>query len=1325
MLYSSPATPKLIDGEQTVTVTGVEDDDTRDETPSISFGVAGEEYNTLDVTDVLVSVSVTDNDSPGLTVSATDAGVSMDEGATDSFTVKLNTQPSGDVTVTVSSDDGAAASVSSDGGATQAGSVDLTFTVDNWATEQTVTVTGVEDDDTRDETPSISFGVAGEEYNTLDVTDVLVSVSVTDNDSPGLTVSATDAGVSMDEGATDSFTVKLNTQPSGDVTVTVSSDDGAAASVSSDGGATQAGSVDLTFTVDNWATEQTVTVTGVEDDDTRDETPSISFGVAGQEYNTLDVTAVSVGVSVTDDDTPGITVSETSVSMLEQDTDTFTVALTTEPSGDVTVTVSSDDGAAANVSKDGGATQAESIDLTFTSTNWNSPQTVTVTGVQDSDTNDEELSITFAVTGAVEYHGMNPDSVSVEVADNSVAGIYVLPSNVQVDEGGTSSFEVGLTTQPNADVTMTIQSGSVAAALVSSEGAQSPAESVVLTFKADNWATEQTVTVTGVQDDDMNEATASISVTPSGGEYDDVEAESVSVTVVDTSVPAISVSTENILVKEGTAETFTVVLDTQPNEDVTVSLSSSDVDAATVSSDGGQNQSRSIDLTFTASNWNRSQTVTVTGVEDSEESQRASTITLDPSGGGYDGVQAASIEVTVDDNDDADLVLSTDTLTLTEGRTKQFTVVLQKAPDAEVTVTLSPGDALVEISSDTDLTFSTTNWETPQLVTVKAVDNEVVGKAESFVTFVAASDDSGYNNLTASLPVTIEDDDAGFALSTTSVTVNEGSAATFTVALEAAPSTDVVVSLSSSDPGAATLDPETLTFTTADWADPQSVLIRTTDNDNQGDRTLSISLTATGGSYDDASGSLSLKISDDDGDPDAVSDPDEEDATTPVADASRSTLSSSVSSLDADGEDTATLTVRVRDADGNNLTQGGDRVVFATSAGQVSATVDQGNGTYTATLTSGTQPTVATLSATVNGGAVGNSVQVEFVQMAPDEDGGAVISSIANSQVMSAQLGSLVSDAAIGGLSSGVAVPGLVPSSATDGSAGGGLDDAGDVDAALASVDTSAYRRLNVVSARDGEDGSAPLVDWFSTGISRASVDAELNGDGVFGYAVVGSELSKDATSVSGLLYGAEASSWNYDGETDVDRAGASIGYYSARRAGDLIYTGSSIVTLSRNEFESETDATGNANSLRLILKGELSGQQALPDGGTLTPFTEVLYSTETLDSFTFSDGITSDEAQVSIGRLGSGVEYITPELPEIGRLTLRGELSQVFGAEDVTLSDGTIYSPNEAPVGAISVGWIGNNDDGSTTRIDLTFGELGNDENEEIRLDGTWDRSF
>ncbi len=433
-------------------------------------------------------------------------------------------------------------------------------------------------------------------------------------------------------------------------------------------------------------------------------------------------------------------------------------------------------------------------------------------------------------------------------------------------------------------------------------------------------------------------------------------------------------------------------------------------------------------------------------------------------------------------------------------------------------------------------------------------------------------------------------------------------------------------------------------------------------------------------------------------------------------DPSQSTLTTSETSILAGGDATATLTVQVKDANGNNVTLGGDQVVFDTTAGTVTEAVDRDNGTYTATLTSSEDEGTATISATVNGSAIANTVQVAFVTVqAQPEDSGALVSSIATSSVMSAQLGSLVSDAAIGGLSSGAGPAGTAPSP-SGGSAASG-------DEAVASLDTSAYSRLHVFSAREGDQ--MPLVDWFSMGLSNASVDAELKGDGDFGYAVVGTELDKNETSVSGLLYGAEASSWNYEGETDVDRAGVSIGYYSARREGGLIYTGSSILTASRNEFESVSDATGNAASLRLILKGEISGQHDLEDGSRLTPFVDLLYSTETLESFKFSDGVSSDQAEASLGRLGLGVEYMTMPIEDIGRITLRGELSQVFGAEDVTLNDGTVYSPNEDPVGAISVGWIGNNDDGSTTRIDLTFGELGNGENEEIRIDGTWDRRF
>ena len=589
-------------------------------------------------------------------------------------------------------------------------------------------------------------------------------------------------------------------------------------------------------------------------------------------------------------------------------------------------------------------------------------------------------------------------------------------------------------------------------------------------------------------------------------------------------------------------------------------------------------------------------------------------VQLDPSGSEYDAVATQDVTVTLTDDDSPGLTLSAGdaSVSLTEGETVEFTVVLDTQPSGDVTVALATSedeseDEIVAFVAKADgsdhLTFTTETWNTPQAVVATAVDNSILGNGSATLTLTAASTaDADYNSLDPSqVSVSVEDDEvAGFVLSQSSLSLDEGTETSFTVALGGKPSQDVTVSLSSSNEAAATVTPASLTFTLTDWDTAQSVTLTSIDNAEAADVSLRVTLAASGAEFAGITQDLSVTIIDND------------------------------------------------------------------------------------------------------------------VQAQP-EDSGALVSSIATSGVMSAQLGSLVSDAAIGGLSSAAGPAGTTPSP------GGGSAASGDE--AVASLDTSAYSRLHVLSAREGDQ--MPLVDWFSTGLSNASVDAELKGDGDFGYAVVGTELDKSETSVSGLLYGAEASSWNYEGETDVDRAGVSIGYYSARREGSLIYTGSSILTASRNEFESVSDATGNASSLRLILKGEISGRRDLEDGSRLTPFVDLLYSTETLESFKFSDGVSSDQAEASLGRLGLGVEYMTMPLEDMGRITLRGELSQVFGAEDVTLNDGTVYSPNEDPVGAISVGWIGNNDDGSTTRIDLTFGELGNGENEEVRIDGTWDRSF
>ena len=108
----------------------------------------------------------------------------------------------------------------------------------------------------------------------------------------------------------------------------------------------------------------------------------------------------------------------------------------------------------------------------------------------------------------------------------------------------------------------------------------------------------------------------------------------------------------------GPADTFTVVLDAQPASDVVISVSSGDTGEATVSP---------ATLTFTSTNWDTAQTVTVTGVNDSLiDSSQTSTITLSIvdsiSNDDFDG--AADQTVTVTGVND-DLVDGTQTTILT------------------------------------------------------------------------------------------------------------------------------------------------------------------------------------------------------------------------------------------------------------------------------------------------------------------------------------------------------------------------------------------------------------------------------------------------------------------------------------------------------------------------------------------------------------------------------------------------------------------------------------------------------------------------------------
>ena len=323
----------------------------------------------------------TPEDTAGVSLST--AMLTVSEGSSGVYTVTLNTDPDGPVTITPTSGDGGAVGVSP---------ASLTFTTSDWDMAQTVTVTGVEDDDANNETVTIRHSVSGDGSVTAAGA---VTVTVTDTDTAGVSVSP--ARVSTTEGEAATYTLVLDTLPDGPVTITPTSADNGAVSVSP---------ASLTFTTSDWDMSQTVTVTGVQDDDANGETVTIRHRVSG--YGS--VTAADVTVNVADDDTAGVSVSPTRVSTTEGEAATYTLVLDTLPDGPVTITPTSGDSGAVSVSP---------ASLTFTPSNWDTAQTVTVTGVQDDDGANETVTISHSVSGygAVTAAG----AVTVTVAEDEAA----------------------------------------------------------------------------------------------------------------------------------------------------------------------------------------------------------------------------------------------------------------------------------------------------------------------------------------------------------------------------------------------------------------------------------------------------------------------------------------------------------------------------------------------------------------------------------------------------------------------------------------------------------------------------------------------------------------------------------------------------------------------------------------------------------------------------------------------------------------------------------------------------------------------------------------
>ena len=312
-----------------------------------------------------------------------------------------------------------------------------------------------------------------------------------------------------------------------------------------------------------------------------------------------------------------VTLSPTSLTIAEGGTNTYAVALNTQPTGDVMVDIGSDN---TDVT-------VSSSSLTFTTLNWSAEQTVTVTAGQDADAADDAATLTHDPSGA-DYDFVSNAELAVTITDNDTRGVTVSPASLTIDEGGTDTYTVVLDTQPTGDVMVDIGSDNTDVTVSSSS----------LTFTTLNWIAEQTVTVTAGQDADAADDTATVTHDPRGADYNSVSNADLAVTVTDDETAGVTVTPTSLTIGEGGSGTYTVVLDTQPTGDVTVTI----VDPT----DNTDVKAEPAALTFTTTNWNSAQTVTVSAVLDVDTDDDTATVTHTVSG--YGSVSsAASVTVTV------------------------------------------------------------------------------------------------------------------------------------------------------------------------------------------------------------------------------------------------------------------------------------------------------------------------------------------------------------------------------------------------------------------------------------------------------------------------------------------------------------------------------------------------------------------------------------------------------------------------------------------------------------------------------------------------------
>ena len=530
----------------------------------------------------------------------------------------------------------------------------------------------------------------------------------------------------LTEGGTNAsltYRVKLDEVPRNPITVTITNPDPGSVTVSP---------MSFVFSHKNYDEFQDFTITPVADGDSDDEDVEITVTVPISHPHMSKVTKtfrVAVEESIA-----SVRVGPQTLTLDEGGSGHYDVWLRTDPGNGKSVTVTP--------TFTGSAITVSPTTLTFTggsTGNWQTKQRVTVSTVRDANDENENVSISHTISGDGDgYNSQTPSQsvgVSVLDGDGKVEIEFDRNNNLVLDEGNTSGVDirVRLSHDPgpaggsNNQVVMTTHP----------TGTHLVADPTTLTFTTGptgNWNDWQTLTIkpaSGKHDDgnavhERHWVKVALGMSPHQLQdlpgypdtVNDVVARPIDIFYFDDEIADdLHLEHSALTVDEGgSAVKYKLTLGGDPGGPVTVTITNPDPTKLTISPTtvtfpyGGQGD------------WHI-QEVTLTALDDSDPQDETLVIVHDYSVSGYANTQQ-TLTVTIDDDDELGLSVSSATVEVNETSSTTYDVHLNGDPGdgASVVVTPVSGDT-TRLTVSGAVTFtggSSGDWMTPQTVTLNA-----------------------------------------------------------------------------------------------------------------------------------------------------------------------------------------------------------------------------------------------------------------------------------------------------------------------------------------------------------------------------------------------------------------------------------------------------------------------------------------------------------------------------------------------------------------------------------------------------------------------------